>query len=195
MPRRPMAARYSRAALLAGAAALLAGCTYNSSKGSLGEQLGFAVPPPDEFMVIARAPLELPPDFDLPAPQPGVVSPRMPNPDAEARASLFGSPAAPRQESAPGAGEQALLSGAGATGVNDSIRADLEAEQERTGERQFGLTSLFGIPIPANLDEPDETLQSQEETERLREQGVLTPTAPPQAEEESDSGILARGRY
>lgn len=194
MPRKPLAAKLSRPALLAGAA-LLAGCTYNSSKGSLGDQLGFSVPPPDEFMVIARAPLELPPNFNLPAPQPGVPSPRMPNPDAEARASLFGSAATSRQEATPGVGEQALLSGAGATGANDSIRTELEAEQARSGERRFGLTSFLGIPIPASLDEPDETLQSQEETERLREQGAPTPTAPPQVEEEGNSGVLARGRY
>ncbi|MFV0475269.1 MAG: DUF3035 domain-containing protein [Pikeienuella sp.] len=193
MPRMFLAKAISRAALLGGAA-LVAGCTYNSSKGSLGDQLGFSVPPPDEFMVIARAPLEMPPDFSLPTPQPGAPSPRMPNPNADARASLFGSSAAQQQAGGAGVGEQALLAGAGAQNADPSIRGQLEAEQEGEGGRRFGLTSLFGIPVPANIDEPESTLQSQEENERLRREGLQTPASPP-IEEEPPSGVLARGRY
>lgn len=194
MPRASFAVISSGAAV---AAALLAGCTYDSRKGSLGEQLGFAVGSPDAFMIISREPLQLPPSLQsLPTPQPGQTSPRMPDAYADARQSLFGSPSGMPTATTTTRGEEALLASAGANVDNSAARAafDAEAAADAERERRFGLTSLFGIPIPANLDDPDSTLKSQEENLALREQGLPTPTAPP-IQEEEEGGIQFDSNY
>ncbi|WP_340109653.1 DUF3035 domain-containing protein [Pikeienuella sp. HZG-20] len=177
MPHSSLAAFLRRAAPLA-AAAVLGGCTISSSDGggSIGEQLGLVPGTPDAFMIIARAPLEIPPDFTLPTPQPGAVSPRDPDPLAEAEQTLFG-----QQEPAPtataSAGEQALLAGAGANVDNSAARTELESRA--APERRYGLTSVLGYKIPAGPNDRNYTVEALEENERLRQQGLLTPTAPP----------------
>ncbi|QIE56923.1 DUF3035 domain-containing protein [Pikeienuella piscinae] len=183
MPRTLLTACSARVALLS-AAALLTGCTLSSEDGTIGEQLGFAVGSPDAFMIIAREPIQMPPDNSLPTPQPGAASPRMPDPYAEARESLFGSPEEPERLASTSTGEEALLAGAGATTDNSAVRAEIDAEVDT--ERKFGLTSFFGMPIPANLDNPNIVVDSQGENERLRQQGLLTPTAPPVEEEDDE---------
>ncbi len=186
--RRPNAAPALRRAAALAAAAALAGCSISSERGgTIGEQLGVTAGAPDEFLIIARAPLELPPSFELPRPQPGAPSRLEPNPFVEAESALFGRPvSAARAAAAPGAGEAALLVGAGAADDNSAVREALAAEAAPT-ERRYGLTSLFGVPIPANLGEEDAILLSAEEIERLRQQGLPTPAAPPIAEDDDQA--------
>ena len=59
-------ARLRTALTLGGMAALLAACT-----GTVQENLGIAKRSPDEFQVVRRAPLVLPPDYNLRPPSPG----------------------------------------------------------------------------------------------------------------------------
>lgn len=198
MPRASFAG-FSIAAAMA--ASLLAGCTLDSRDGSIGEQLGFALNSPDEFMIISRAPLQMPQNLQaLPTPQPGAASPLMPDPYADARQSLFGSPAQIATLASQTQGEQVLLASAGATPSDAATRTAMEAEEaaKADSERRFGLTSFLGIPIPANLEDRDSLLESQEENQALREQGYLTPTAPPLDKEDPNAPpgdlILGRGR-
>ena len=184
--RRPSSVTTLRRAAALAAVALLAGCSINSERGgSIGEQLGVTAGAPDEFLIIARAPLEMPPSFDLPRPQPGALSRIEPDPFVEAESALFGRPVSAARAGAgtPGTGEAALLEGAGATEDNSAVRAAL-AEEAGPTERRFGLTSVFGVPIPQNLGEEDALLFSAEEIERLRQQGVPTPAAPPIVDED-----------
>ena len=171
-------------------AALAAGaCTLDSEGGSFGEQLGFSPNAPDEFLIIARKPLQLPPSMNLPRPQPGAPSRVELDPFSDAHASLFNSPS-PLRLGAPSGGEQILLSGADAEGDNSVVREALSAEDPISGERQFGLTSLFGLPIPANLEASDEVVRPVAETDLLRRQGYLTPTAPEGIEDVENSDFL-----
>lgn len=170
-------------------ATIAAGCSVSSERGgTLGEQIGVATPAPDEFLIIARAPIEIPPDLSaLPRPQPGTPSRLLPNPFAEAHQTLFGRPQPAPGPASPGGGEIALLGGAGATGDNSAVRAELDAEATPAAERKYGLTSFFGIPIPATLGENDDYLVSPEENERLRAQGLPTPAAPPFTDEDAEN--------
>ena len=164
-------------------AAMAAGCTYDSRNGgSFGEALGISAASPDEFLIIARKPLLLPPNFQLTVPTPGVASRVELDPLADAHIALFNRPD-PVRLALASRGEEVLLSGADADGDNAVIRQVLAEEDPASGERRFGLTSVFGVPIPANLDELRTQLEPQEENERLRQEGYLTPTAPPIAEE------------
>lgn len=156
----------------------LAGCTIGSGGGGgLRKQLGFQ-DAPDEFLIIARDQIEVPASFDLPRPQPGAPSRVEVDPLADAHEALFDRPEPVRLANAS-PGETVLLSGAEAADDNSEVRALLAEENEDTGERQFGLTSLFGIPIPARIGEVDEVLDSIDETEELRAEGKPTPAAPP----------------
>lgn len=170
-----------------GAAALAAaGCTVSSERGGLRQQLGLSSAP-DEFLIIARDPIEVPASFDLPRPNPGAPSRVEVDPLADAHQALFQRPDPVRLANAS-TGEQVLLDGADAEGDNAAIRATLAEEDPDTGERQFGLTYLFGVRVPARLDDIEDQLDSIDEVEALRDQGFLTPAAPPPPENR-DTGI------
>lgn len=186
MPRMPIMNFSCCAAVILGAG-VLAGCSISSSdgnQGSIGQQIGLIPGTPDAFLIISKEPLELPPDFSLPVPQPGVASPREPDPYAEARASLFGTPAEPQVAGTESAGELALLSSAGASADNSAIRTEIEdLPPGEYGNRSYGLNSLFGVPIPERGSEKA-GLETLEENETLQKEGLPTPTAPPVALEE-----------
>lgn len=167
----------------AAGAALISGCTIGSEGDGLGERLGITAQSPDEFLIIARKPLELPPSFTLPTPQPGAPSRVAENPLTKAQTALLQTPERPRLAAAS-TGERALLSGAGAAGDNSAIREALADEGLPEGERKFGLTSLFGYQIPADISEADSVLKSREEEELLKSHGLRTPAAPPIEEDD-----------
>ncbi len=64
---------------------LLAGCGDEMRK-----QFGLGKNPPDEFQVVRRAPLSLPPDFGLRPPQPGAVRPQEGMVSDQARSAVLG---------------------------------------------------------------------------------------------------------
>jgi hypothetical protein len=157
----------------------LGACSAGSdgSGESFRQSIGLDAPAPDEFLVVARQPLQPPPSFDaLPPPQLGAPSRVEPDPVGEARAALLadgaeaGAPAA-------SASERALLAETGAASVGPVDRAAIAAEA-RPQERRFGLDSLFGYEINQNPD-ADDRLDSRAEAGRLQAEGVPAPTAPP----------------
>jgi len=102
-------------------AALLSGCAW----------LGLEQNRPDEFRVIARAPLEMPPDYNLRPPQPGSPRPQELDRENRATASVFGaaSGAATTGSTFQSPGEVALLVQAGADQADGDIRAIVDREQ------------------------------------------------------------------
>jgi hypothetical protein len=143
------------------------------------DAVGLNTPPPDEFLVVSRAPLQMPPRLDaLPPPQPGAPSRVDPNPKAQAQAALAGRPVP--QGAAPSGGEQALLAAAGP--ADPAVRGAIRAETAATRpERRFGLDSFFGFPINQNPGAPTDRLDPREEAERLRTTGAAVPVVPPDA--------------
>ena len=75
--------RVATAALLIGAAGL-AGCD------SASNALGISKVTPDEFRVVTKAPLVLPPDYSLRPPAPGEPRPQELQPESAARQALTG---------------------------------------------------------------------------------------------------------
>jgi hypothetical protein len=53
------------------------------------DSLGIGKHPPDEFQVVSRAPLSMPPDFNLRPPQPGVPRPQEGTPRDQAQNAIF----------------------------------------------------------------------------------------------------------
>ncbi len=184
-----MKSRFLTTATLVAATVAIAACSLDSRRGgTLRQQLGIAQGAPDEFLIIARAPIEVPPSFDLPRPQPGAPSRVDVDPLSDAHSALFLRPDPIRLGAASG-GEQVLLSGANAEGDNSVVRDILAEEEGPRDNEKYGLSSLFGYRIPARLGESSEDLDSLEEVEALRQQGFLTPSAPPQPASERGFGL------
>ena len=102
------------------------------------QSLGLTKQSPDEFAVVAHAPLTLPPDFNLRPPQPGAPRPQEGTTADQARTALFGN----GQDTGIGApaadqtsGEVALLQNAGATGIDPNIRSQIDQETTEQIER------------------------------------------------------------
>ena len=74
---------------------------------------------PDEFAVARQAPLVIPPDFSLVAPQPGAARPQDASPSTQALQALFGGPA-PRSGT-----ETSVLTSAGRDVADAGVRSSV----------------------------------------------------------------------
>jgi hypothetical protein len=123
--------------LLLAVGTALAGCESAKKAVGLGKN------PPDEFQVVAQAPLSIPPDFNLPAPTPGAPRPQDGSPQVTAENALLANSAsgtaAPDTGAAQSSGEQALLQTAGATGADPNIRTVVNQEASAETAASQGL--------------------------------------------------------
>ena len=127
-----------------------------SACSSVNEAIGSAKNPPDEFTVLTKSPLIIPPDYNLRPPQPGVASRNEPDPDDQARIALFPTDAA-GQAAALGAaysdGEKLLLTKTNALSVDPNIRkqvnGDIGQEDQGPAFTQKVLYQGTGAPPPA----------------------------------------------
>jgi hypothetical protein len=158
---------------LALAAASLAGCD------SARETFGFTKQAPDEFEVVTRAPLVIPPDYGLRPPQPGAQRPQEKEIRDQARETVTGrNPEAGRPQlasanPAPAAGpprsegERALLTKAGALDADPAIRRTVDRESTMLAEADSDLIDRLIFwqdkPTPGTVVDPDA------ETKRIRE--------------------------
>ncbi|MEM9047717.1 MAG: DUF3035 domain-containing protein [Pseudomonadota bacterium] len=172
----------------AGLLVLLGACgSQNTERESLLRTAGLRQPPPDEFLVVERKPLEIPGSLtSLPLPDPEGINRVDPQPREEVTSLLSGDATLP-QRSAEGPlspGEAALLALSGEDAVEPEIRATLQSEDRDlvASGRIYGLDTFFGVPT--NDPYRQEVLDPFTEVERLRAEGVQTPAAPPQPERE-----------
>src|SRR5271165_4075833 len=156
------------AALLA--AATLSGCT------DARRALGYEKAPPDEFAVVARAPLSQPPDFNLRPPAPGAPRPQEGTSSDQARAALTpGKTAAAIADRSRG--EQAILVKAGADKVNAGIRK--QVNEESTAMAEADNSFVYKLMFWQDSPTPGEPLDPQGEAKRLKDNASLgrPPTA------------------
>lgn len=173
--------------LLSVAGLLLAGCSDLRRTFGMAKSSG-----PDEFAVVTRAPLTIPPDFGLRPPRPGAERPNVVTPREEARSTILGQPASrsDAQGGAPGGtqrtaladsrspAEIAFLQEAGALNVDPEIRYVLERERGLVNEDP----SLVERLVFWKKSEPGVTVVDPAlEAQRLRENAALgkPPTAGP----------------
>jgi len=163
---------------------LLGGC------GQIRDVMGRNKDAPDEFQVVARAPLALPPNYDLRPPEPGAQRPQELSPTDEAAARILGRRAAstapatrgvqvgPTVQAAPRA--PVTVQTGGAAVLRDQLRLDeAEAGIRRTVDQE---TANFVYEDEYPIDfllfwrdkpEPGIVLDAQRESQRLRENAAL----------------------
>src|SRR5260221_5118878 len=78
--------------------------------------------PPEEFQVVGRAPLSMPPDYKLRPPAPGTTRPQEQSPGVAARAAVLGAAAGPAPTQAPAPRPADNLQTASVAPVNDPPR-------------------------------------------------------------------------
>ena len=146
------------------------------------QALGLGKNPPDEFQVVARAPLSLPPNYNLRPPEPGAPRPQEGTAQDQARTAVFG-PSGTQVATGnalgdPGgvspdatAGEQALLQSAGAVGVDPNIRQEVNQEttQQIAQNSEFIDRLIFWRKTP----EPGTVIDPGLEQQRLQENAAL----------------------
>lgn len=134
--------------------------------------LGLSKAPPDEFSVVGRAPLELPPDFGLRPPVAGAARPNELTARDQAKVAVFGpTTAQPQLLAGRTAGEAFLLEKAGAPDAQPDIRATVEQESTKLAreERSF-VDKLIFWRAP---EEPGVAVDPSEEAKRLKENAAL----------------------
>jgi Protein of unknown function (DUF3035) len=148
------------------------------AQGSVQNALGMGKRSPDEFAVVSRAPLILPPDYGLRPPRPGESRPGVDTPGERARASLVGPQpaagadqevlAAAFDEASPteSAGEQALVAQLSSGPTDPDIRRKIAEENVQLAQVEQELfTRLLMWRDPQALGT---TIDPAAESQRLR---------------------------
>jgi hypothetical protein len=132
-----------RFAAFAGLALALAGCD------TIRDAAGITKDAPDEFAVVTKQPLIIPPEFNLHPPRPGAAPANQLSPTDTAQSALF--PDDPNAVAASitgnySQGEKLLIASAGAANANDSIRQVISADNKSLDAADEGFTNqlLFG---------------------------------------------------
>ncbi len=130
----------------AGLIGLVLGACLVSACTETRQAIGLERRTPDEFAVVSRAPLSMPPDFNLRPPQPGSARPQETQARARAESAILpagnGATAPPRAAAGiggPSQGEGALLVQAGADRVQPGIRQTVEQETRQSIESEQSL--------------------------------------------------------
>lgn len=147
----------------------LQGCDTARSLAGMQKQV------PDEFEVVTRAPLSLPPDFGLRTPQPGADRPQELTPRDQARSILLRNSGNKETTAIQAAvesgrfspGEAALLARAGAVNVDPKIRQTINNESTALVDESKSFTQklLFWQDPP----EPGQIVDPGKESRRIRE--------------------------
>lgn len=151
------------------AAAVLAGC----GGSGLAESLGYTKNAPDEFAIVTKAPLVIPPDFALRPPQPGAPRPTQLAPQRVAEQAIYGNTAGVvatpfTTGNVRSQGESQLLANAGALDADPNIRAVVNAETRALAAKSE--TFMDDVIFWQQQPSPDEhVVDASEEMQRLRE--------------------------
>ena len=185
-----------RAALFAGLAASLAGCS------SLRSAAGGGKDAPDEFAVVTKAPLVIPPDFNLRPPAPGAGPTNQTEPTNAAQSALFNTDPATAAAAMPAtmsAGERYLLAYAHVQDADPSIRQQIASDVSgmRGADDSFTNNILFGSSAQPGTSPVDADAEARR-LDAARAGGSTTapattmgpPDAPP-ADSDKDDGWLS----
>jgi hypothetical protein len=161
-------------AVLATLVLTLSGCD------SIRSAAGITKQPPDEFAVVTKAPLVIPPDYNLRPPKPGAVPTNQTSPTGAAQAALYGNDDPSNPDSVTGNYsqiEKTLLVQAGAASADHSIRQQIASDEKSMQGADEGFTDklLFGGPTDSS-DKPVDADAEQQKTGDATKAGTQTST-------------------
>jgi hypothetical protein len=167
--------RYEMGLRIAGAISLILAL---SACEGVREQFGLTKQSPDEFRVVSRAPLSLPPDFTLRPPEPGIARPQEGTTTQQARSAVFRLEQPKTQPlnervntDGRTLGELSLLKAAGADEVDPGIRRaiDLETQQLNSESEDF----IEALVFWRDKEIPGRVVDATAEAKRLRENAAF----------------------
>lgn len=186
-------------------ALLVAGLALGACDNSVKRQFGLLRTAPDEFAVAPRAPLSMPPEFSLRAPDPGAPSLPEQIADEQTRTVVFGTDGGPNgvranttRASVAGEtqGERSLLNQTGAQSSDRGIRAVVDQENAALEEANSGLIDrIIDYGTTSGNTDPNEVLvDPTAESRRLRENRALglpvTEGETPEIEQEEPKNVV-----
>lgn len=129
-----------------------------TSCDAIREAAGVTKQPPDEFAIATKAPLIIPPDYNLKPPKPGAAPLNQVSPTQAAQAALYGADTQQIAASIQGnysEAEKLLLAQSGAAAADDSIRRVIAADNAKAEDTgSFTDSLLFGSSATASGDAP-----------------------------------------
>ena len=156
--------------------AVLVAASILSSCEGIKQQMGLTKSAPDEFTIVTKAPLILPPDFTLRPPRPGARGPKAVEAREQARRALIQSTRAPSggvsSQSAAGQpsrsrAETAILRKAGADKADPQIRDVIRRETLALAEKDSSFTRR--LMFWRGKEEDESLVDAEKEAERLRD--------------------------
>jgi hypothetical protein len=152
------------------AGVLLAAGLSLMSCDTIREAAGVTKQPPDEFAIATKAPLIIPPDYNLKPPKPGAAPLNQISPTQAAQAALYGADTQQIAASIQGnysEAERLLLAQSGAATADDSIRRVIAADNAKaedtgsfTDSLLFGSSATASGDVPLNADAEEARIQA-----------------------------------
>ena len=149
--------------------AVVTGCS-NARKS-----LGWDKKAPDEFTVVSRQPLTIPPEFELAPPNPGAPRPEQGTTRDQAKRVLLtkDNDRSSRPIEAGSDGQVALLRKVGADQIDPDIRRQVDAETSAFAEDDLTLTEKLMFWTGAPQREYGDVVDAEAELQRLKEAQAL----------------------
>lgn len=157
--------------MISGALIVLAACGQETK-----ESLGLATVAPDEFAVVTRAPLSVPPDYTLRPPSPGKQRPMEISTQDTARQTVFGVKDVSQSGVAKSTADDAsgFLGKVGATNTDPNIRDVVDQESVAGAEDSRPTAEKLMFWKSENAKNQGTPLDPKEELQRLESEGVTT---------------------
>jgi hypothetical protein len=169
-----------RIAVLAIVGLGLSGCSY------IRESAGMNKMAPDEFAVLTKAPLVIPPDFGLMPPKPGAAPTNQTDPAGNAQASLYGADAATVAANMPGnasMAEKLLIANAGAADADHNVRQQLTADANSMLATDDGFTDQLMFWEAKKKPDEGKPVDADAEAKRLSDPQAGKASAPAEKED------------
>ncbi len=137
------------------------------------EQFDFSKKAPDEFAVVKRAPLEMPPSYQIRPPRPGQARPQEDTAIDEAKQAVFGpetlTGASTGTKEPMSQGESILLQKTGVDLTAPDIREIIDSETRTMNEEEKPTVDrIFGSVTGKKYEAPAEVVNAKKESERIQ---------------------------
>lgn len=140
---------------------LLSACGVTKDDFGLGRQT------PDEFSVIKRAPLEMPDEYYLPTPTPGISRPQETAPEIAAKEAILGKKIS-HSASQGSAMERILIEQTGANQAEANIRTRVNRETEQHIKTNIPVAEKLLNSVGADRQAPALVVDAEAEAQRIR---------------------------